>query len=544
MVMDLLESAPCRRSMRPEIAAGWHRAALYGLDQSGSTTQPGSPRAPRSGRLTDSARPVLDALDLELRDTPFTVLLADHDAIILERRGGTSSSLRALDDVSAVPGACFSEQFTGVNALASAHELRRPIAVIGDEHYLESLRRFCCFGAPIIHPITRRLEGVLDISGPADERTALLKPFLLSAAAQIRQRLVDGTKNSDKRILLAFQEAASRRRAGVVAMGENVILTNLTATDLLRSEDHATLRGLTENIPASGRELRTTIQTASGATLDVEARGIPGASGLICILSPSEQGGAVDRGQRRTVANHARVRPRVTLITGEPGTGRTTTALDVAGTEAALFEGLDSADESWLPAVFAALESNRSTVIENIESLTARAALVLRNGFRRTRGTVVLTSPPIEHLTGEHAALAATALSRQQMQPLREYGSTFADIVRSIVHMKFPQSDVRFTASAIEVLATQPWPGNLHEMVDVISAAVRHRSSGDVTERDLPETHASRPPGRLTKLERVERDTIIAVLQSVNGNKVAAATELGIGRTTLYKRLRHYRIPA
>ncbi|WP_420802577.1 aldehyde dehydrogenase family protein [Streptomyces cavernae] len=50
--------------------------------------------------------------------------------------------------------------------IATVYELRRGLAVHGDERYLEPFKRFSCYGHPITHPVTRRLEGVEEIFGP------------------------------------------------------------------------------------------------------------------------------------------------------------------------------------------------------------------------------------------------------------------------------------------------------------------------------------------------------------------------------------------
>jgi len=543
--MTTIAEAPLRRCHelhrappRPDIAAGWRRVQLSGLDQSMDVAECCGVEVDARSRLMLAAGPVLDRLAHDLADTPFALLLADSDARIIDRRSSAAATARALDAVKAMPGLRYCEQTSGVNSLATAHELRRPIAVDGDEHFLESLREFSCFGAPIINPLTRRLEGVLDVSGPAQERTALLKPFVLRAASAIEQRLVDASRGADKALLAAFQTMAARRNSAVVALGGDLILSNAAASDLLRGEDHVTLRTLTEGIAGSGRALRTTIGTVSGSTLDVEAQGIEGASGVIVTIASSVKGEARRRSPRRQSSR------TVTLISGEPGTGRTTTAVRIAGRAVLIFDAAADCGLDWLAAAHTALASGQTLVIDNVDQLAPRAANRLRSAIRTSAATVVLTSAPTEQLTGEQAALAATALSRTELKPVRNYGSKFAELAYTILRQHHPLTDVRFTPTALDVLAAQPWPGNIPELIDVVASAAGHRSSGDITDRDLPASHSTRPPGRLTKLERVERDAIIAVLQSVNGNKVAAAAELGIGRTTLYARLRHYRIPA
>ncbi|MFV0472875.1 MAG: helix-turn-helix domain-containing protein, partial [Pikeienuella sp.] len=60
---------------------------------------------------------------------------------------------------------------------------------------------------------------------------------------------------------------------------------------------------------------------------------------------------------------------------------------------------------------------------------------------------------------------------------------------------------------------------------------------------DLP-TRFQAKPGRtnLTVLERAERDAIVRTLAVCKGNKTQAAARLGLGRSTLYVRLRYFGI--
>ena len=73
--------------------------------------------------------------------------------------------------------------------------------------------------------------------------------------------------------------------------------------------------------------------------------------------------------------------------------------------------------------------------------------------------------------------------------------------------------------------------------------------SRELTEADFGFlVHQARPaatwqaPGNMTMAE-VEKEVIIATLQRLGGNIKAAATSLGIDRSTLYERIRRFGIP-
>jgi transcriptional regulator of acetoin/glycerol metabolism len=108
-----------------------------------------------------------------------------------------------------------------------------------------------------------------------------------------------------------------------------------------------------------------------------------------------------------------------------------------------------------------------------------------------------------------------------------------------------PGSGLRLSAGALRVLLDWDWPGNLRELRTVLEAAASRRSAGDVLDTDV--ALAARPRsarGARTPLEHAERDTIRAALDRARGNKSIAASELGIGRTTLYRKLRELGIEA
>lgn len=71
--------------------------------------------------------------------------------------------LRArLERLGAVAGHAFTASTTGTNSIATAFELGRGLAVSGGEHHLGDCTPFTCNGVPIVDPVTRREQGVLD----------------------------------------------------------------------------------------------------------------------------------------------------------------------------------------------------------------------------------------------------------------------------------------------------------------------------------------------------------------------------------------------
>lgn len=106
---------------------------------------------------------------------------------------------------------------------------------------------------------------------------------------------------------------------------------------------------------------------------------------------------------------------------------------------------------------------------------------------------------------------------------------------------------------ALDYLGRQTFPGNVRQLKNWIERAV-HLSQGPLLRReDFPDparpavrTGSSKPdasPGtKENRLQDVEKDVIQAALTEFQGNVSRTASRLGIGRTTLYRKLKKYHI--
>ncbi|HXE89416.1 MAG TPA: helix-turn-helix domain-containing protein, partial [Terriglobales bacterium] len=101
---------------------------------------------------------------------------------------------------------------------------------------------------------------------------------------------------------------------------------------------------------------------------------------------------------------------------------------------------------------------------------------------------------------------------------------------------------------ALERMMAYDWPGNVRELENSIERAWALSSGPVLHASDLPTTLQGRPPRSpgvggdhgVVPLEELERKAILEALQRVNGDKLLAARLLGIGKTTLYRKLKEY----
>jgi len=99
---------------------------------------------------------------------------------------------------------------------------------------------------------------------------------------------------------------------------------------------------------------------------------------------------------------------------------------------------------------------------------------------------------------------------------------------------------------AMRRLMAYDWPGNVRELENAIERAVALGSGPILHVGDLPSnlqyTSAEHLPenDELVPLEELERRAIFRALRETGGDKLAAARLLGIGKTTLYRKLKQY----
>jgi DNA-binding NtrC family response regulator len=101
-----------------------------------------------------------------------------------------------------------------------------------------------------------------------------------------------------------------------------------------------------------------------------------------------------------------------------------------------------------------------------------------------------------------------------------------------------------FSPAAAELLRSFDWPGNVRQLQNEVQRSVLmcEKNTIDVEDLSITTTLSETSVANLTLMEAMERNTIIQILKETNGNKLETAKRLGIGRQTLYNKIKLYGI--
>lgn len=175
------------------VASRWRRALRAGARPEGPGDEPieaslrlhhrqerREPTLATLGRLLGRTRRVDAARD-------FTLLFADEGGLVLDRWGGDGFAEHA-DRLRLQPGSAWDEPTRGTNAIGTALEEGRPVAVEGSAHLARPNRGIVCYGAPVRDP-WGRLLGVLDATSFVDRASPRVGRLVLELVGALEQAL-------------------------------------------------------------------------------------------------------------------------------------------------------------------------------------------------------------------------------------------------------------------------------------------------------------------------------------------------------------------
>ncbi|GAB4487181.1 MAG: sigma-54-dependent Fis family transcriptional regulator [Anaerolineales bacterium] len=165
----------------------------------------------------------------------------------------------------------------------------------------------------------------------------------------------------------------------------------------------------------------------------------------------------------------------------------------------------------------------------NIENLIAQGAF--RSDLYYRLGVFTITLPPLRERIQDLPLIVDRILTRFSQQ-LKQH--------------------VELDATVMDILKKYPWPGNIRELEAVLGRAATQIESidGTIEPKHLP-LHVRSPhrfePGAIllpafNSLEEMEYESILRAARSCRGNITRMSEALGIGRTTLWRKLKYFHV--
>jgi transcriptional regulator of acetoin/glycerol metabolism len=504
--------------------------------------------------LRRAADPVLDRWQSHLADTGTALFLSDRGGAIVARRASDSSARRLLDQVHAAEGFDFSEDAIGTNGLGTSMVEKRALLISGSQHYNDALATLACAAAPVCTP-AGSVIGSISLGGPIQSANPLMLSLTREIGQQIEERLRSSARPEDLALAMSFTRYTNSQRPTVVMDSES-ILANTPGLPYIDVTSHVMLWELLNSHDwASSATLSLQLD---GTSVEVIARRVldgPRAHFVLHFADRAQFGsGVVDLTAKAGTRPHAALEPKavraVLVVEGPPGSGRSTIAESLHGDrqpDNGFEHVVIEADPIDWSVVHGLLGRGADVLLrraENLDGADADQLATLVNQHRvaaaagQRSGTLAITadrgrcSPAILVVLDEIGYAAST-------QPLASTPERIPRLVKQVLDRLDPTGRHTISPAALQSFVQWSWPGNMTELVATLSALVTQVTSSVVERRHLPRHLQQAPPRRrLSLLEAAERDAIIKALEAASGNKSEAAELLGMGRTTLYRKLR------
>ena len=623
--------------VRRAIFESWQRCRNAQVEFNGSKCSKllsGGELEARKGLLYEVSEPIMETLYHCVRGSGSLIVLVDSAGYILASLGDLTT-LRQAEKLSFGPGAKWTEDSVGTNAIGTALALGIPMQVTGAEHYSETHHVWTCSATPIRDP-EGNIIGILDISGPREDAHFHSLGMTVAAVRAIEEHLrleqsheyYLNVSNHLSTILNSVSEGLITIDNSGVISGINVAaarLLNRHSRDLIgRSlDDVARLDGKLRSFMEGSRkysEEELVLKSDRGPVRCI------GSANPICGENHSRLGAVItfskmkeiriskegtDLGDTRFMfkdiigesvvmretldkAKRFAKGPSTILILGESGTGKELFAQAIHNASDRISGPFISVNCGAIPGEL--IQSELFGYVEGAFTGARRGGcpgkLELANGgsifldeiaemplhmqvnlLRVLEERCIVRVGDSRNVPVDVRIIAATNRSLYEevtrgkfredlfyrlnvislfIPPLRERTGDVTLLAHHFVErasLKIGKNVKRIEPSLLAALESHNWPGNVRELSNALEYAVNMLQGDDLLLVHLP-NYLKRERGPkptlddadVAPLHVVEKKAIQNALVYFDGNISKAANALGIGRNTLYDKMKKYGI--
>lgn len=556
--------------MDPRLLDSWRRCIRYGISPSA-----GKPVQSREVDLDNPLIRVVNAIVMEreaaLEQSMCGLTLTDAEGTALRQWVRDPALGRWLERRNIVPS--FSVDETAIGTTSGICLLSgEPTMVRGPEHFCEDYAEVTSAGVPVVHPVTRRVVGSLNLTIRYEDTSPVLLSWVMDLARDVQRAFLETATRRERTLLDAYLAENRDARHPLVALNDQTIITNAPAARLLASVDQAMLwEHASRTIQENASDPRQLVLT-DGTIVSVQCREVTDdateSAGAVLRIRPvierktrhpvrppaANLPGLVGEGPRWEKlcrdASAAGIGP--VLIVGERGSGKVAVAKAMAGDRPiAVLDAADAAISGahpWLQKLKECLGQSveSAVIIRRCDELDDSAAMTAANLIRAHRAGPVRVFATATR-SGNHghptpiqsefpAVLEVPAL-RERIEDL----PLLLDALTREAVAQFGRAEtrVRWMPDAVQALSRLEWHGNVASLRNVVFRVLHGNSNSYINASDLPpDVVACAARRKLVGLEQVEAQAIITALREAGGNKNRAAESLGIARSTLYRKIR------
>lgn len=244
---------PAPADVRREILDSWRRTVKYNISNASLKEKILSPdklkkRISERKDFYDIAVPIIEGLSEFSIGSGYLSLLSDEQGYMLRCLGNRNIKDSAESNY-LIEGCNRSEHNLGTNAIGTVIVMKKPVQIIGQEHFFSAFTNWSCTAAPIFYP-DGRMAGAFGLSGPIEKANYLTLSFVTATAATISRQLKlkkmhDDLQRANDNIELMGEVAPS----GLILLDAelNIVQLNRKALQLLqRKEEELIARSVYE----------------------------------------------------------------------------------------------------------------------------------------------------------------------------------------------------------------------------------------------------------------------------------------------------------
>ncbi|WP_235062602.1 sigma-54-dependent Fis family transcriptional regulator [Thalassobacillus devorans] len=556
--------------------------------------------------------PTMDRLARWLKGTSSIVNICNPSGYVLEAKG----DVRFLKDMQAIHvhrGACWSEQVQGTNSVGTVIIEKKPLVVVGKEHYLERNHRLYCAASPIFDS-SGKLCAVLNISGHYKNYHPHILGIVDVAAREIEDRIL--IEDSNNHLIISLNSEDNLYRQALLAVDDDGVLTGvnreakeiididhqslgnihlseifsnvkplLKRSSILSSHNFLSLKSKRNNqLIWKSQILYDKRKYISGKSQQTSKKHLQGNQSSLCrfdqIFGCDQKFNAAIELAKKAASTDYTI-----LVTGESGTGKdlvsqaihhssdrshqpfiavncgaiTNSLLEseLFGYEAGAFTG---AKQSGKPGKFEMAEGGTLFLDEISEMPPEMQVVLLRvlndNTITRVGGTkplqldiriIAATNEDLWEKVQEGSFRADLFYRLQNLHinlpPLRERTDklNIAEFLLEIIQKELNKKILNLSTDTKQLISSYDWPGNVRQLIGALRQAAfltetRHIEPTHFPHYILTDLNQKKT---ISSLKESELQTINETLKKTEGNISQTARILGIGRTTLYRKLKN-----